>query len=449
MKHHIVIIIALTAFIWSGTGSSQAAIRENEKQTFHITVLNTAGDPHVGMILKISGYGTEYTSDEQGLIEFEHEIHGNNIRTANFYFPENRQKSVKSLRLDEAATDTIIRIDSQEDMVRYKQSGKTFHIRGIVKNGRKPIPNAEVAVQGTGQRTFTNENGEFSIEADYSHTIMVRADRMENKYLDVEPFLANPDEPYTIRMIRKGADRIYASVEEMPEYPGGMKAFFNYVRRKARTTELAEQTQTEGTVMIQFVVEKDGSITSPRIVRSLDAVLDTAALDAVIVMRDWIPAKDHGTVVRCKYSVPIPFKRPKPKEPEKKPETDMTMLKDSLQTDSLQTDSVRMDMPGHFAPISVRDSLPGDSVREKLTLKTDSLFADSIIVQKADTLRTDSLTQASQQAATEVKPKKRNIFVRFFRWLFGIKDKEEVPKDSSPEQTPAIKEEIPAANTEN
>lgn len=441
MKHHIVIIIALTAFIWSGTGSSQAAIRENEKQTFHITVLNTAGDPHVGMILKISGYGTEYTSDEQGLIEFEHEIHGNNIRTANFYFPEDRQKSVKSLRLDEAATDTIIRIDSQEDMVRYKQSGKTFHIRGIVKNGRKPIPHAEVAVQGTGQRTFTNENGEFSIEADYSHTIMVRADRMENKYLDVEPFLANPDEPYTIRMIRKGADRIYASVEEMPEYPGGMKAFFNYVRRKARTTELAEQTQTEGTVMIQFVVEKDGSITSPRIVRSLDAVLDTAALDAVIVMRDWIPAKDHGAVVRCKYSVPVPFKRPEPKEPEKLPEN-TAIPKDSLRTDSLAADTAASDSVKMFAPAFAKDSLRIDSLRKILPLRTDSLRLDSLAVRQTDTLQTDSLVQSEQQPAAEVKPKKRNAFVRFFRWLFGIKDKEEeaeaaVPKEKK-EETPAL-----------
>ena len=310
------------------------------------------------MILKVAGYSAEHISDEQGLIEFEQEINPKNIRTANFYFPDNKQKSVKSLRLDEAATDTIIRIDSKEDMIRYKQSGKTFLIKGVVTNGNKPIENAEVAIQGTGKRTFTNQDGEFAIETDYSHAVMVRAERMENKYLSASIFLENPDKPYTIRMTRKGSDRIYSNAEQMPEYPGGMKAFFNYVNRKARTAELAEKTQTEGAVVVQFIVEKDGSITSPRIVRGLHAALDTAALDAIIVMRDWIPAKDHGAVVRCKYSVPVPFKRPKPKEP------------------------------------------------------------------------------------AEVKPKKRNAFVRFFRWLFGIKDKEEeaeaaVPKEKK-EETPAL-----------
>ena len=85
---------------------------------------------------------------------------------------------------------------------------------------------------------------------------MIRAERMENKYLDIESFLQNPNQPLEIRMTKKGADRVYHVVEKMPEYPGGMKAFFNYIRRKAHTTELAEETQKEGAVMIQFIVEK-------------------------------------------------------------------------------------------------------------------------------------------------------------------------------------------------
>lgn len=83
-----------------------------------------------------------------------------------------------------------------------------------------------------------------------------------------------------------------------------MKAFFNYIRRKAHTTELAEETQKEGAVMIQFIVEKDGSITSPSIVRGLDARLDTAALDAIIVMPDWIRLRNMGLT----YAVNILFR---------------------------------------------------------------------------------------------------------------------------------------------
>ena len=260
---------------------------ENKKQRFRITVLNTGGEPQQGIILKVAGYSSEYISDEQGLIDFEQSTDNNYVRTANFYFPTDKNRTIKSLRLDEAAQDTIIRIDRPEDLARFKQSGKTLLVNGVLKEGGKPVPHAEISIQGTGKRTFSNAQGEFSIEADYSHLIMIRAERMENKYLDIESFLQNPNQPLEIRMTKKGADRVYHVVEKMPEYPGGMKAFFNYIRRKAHTTELAEKTQKEGAVMIQFIVEKDGSITSPSIVRGLDARLDTAALDAIIVMPDY------------------------------------------------------------------------------------------------------------------------------------------------------------------
>lgn len=177
MKHYIATALILTAFIFAGNNYGRAHVAEEKKQTFRITVLNTDGSPQNGMILKISGYGTEYTSNEEGLFEFEHEINEKNIRTGNFYFPDDKQKSVKSLRLDKAATDTIIRINSQEDLIRYKQSGKTFQISGIVKNSGRPIANAEISIQGTGRRASTDANGEFVIEADYNHVVMIRAEK--------------------------------------------------------------------------------------------------------------------------------------------------------------------------------------------------------------------------------------------------------------------------------
>ena len=444
MKHPIAIVFLLIASAFAGTNGMKANEAEDKKQTFHITVLSTAGNPQTGMIMKILGYSTEYVSDEEGLFEFEHEIREKNIRTANFYFPDNKQKSVKSLRLDEAARDTILRIDSREDLIRYKQSGKTFPVTGIVKNGGKPIAHAEVAIQGTGRRTFTDSEGKFTIEADYNHTVTVRAAGMENRYLDASLFLAVPDKPYTVSMTRKGADRIYASVEQMPQYPGGMKAFFNYIRRKVRPEELAVQTQTEGTVMIQFVVEKDGSITSPHIVRSLHTELDTVALNAVTVMRDWIPAKDHGTVVRCKYSVPVTFRLPEPEEPEKKPEGNSILPKDSLRTDSLLTDSISV-LTDSLA-IAISDSLRTDSLQQILPPATDSLRIDSLSVQKPDSMQTDSTTRVTE--VSPAKPKKRSAFVEFFRRLFGIKDKEEKARTTEPEQKPAEQKDIPPTETE-
>lgn len=412
MRHFLYILFGFAVFLIT-VANLKASSLENKQQHFRITVLNTGGEPQQGIILKVLGYSTEYVSDEHGLIDFEQTNDNNYIRTASFYFPTDKNKSVKTLRLDEAAQDTIIRIDRPEDLARFKQSGKTFPISGIVKEGGRPIPHAEISIQGTGKHTFSNSQGKFSIEADYSHPIMIRAEKMENKYLDIETFLNRPDQPLDIYMTRKGADRIYNVVEKMPEYPGGMKAFFSYIRKKARTTELAEKTKKEGAVMIQFIVEKDGSITSPSIVRGLDARLDTAALDAIIVMPDWIPAKDHGINVRCKYSVPIPFKRPKPTLPAKPAvaakKSAEKVLKDSLHItqDSLTHDTLQVMTP-----------LSADS------LTTDSLNTDTTLVVKNDTTLIKPSAQTTPSAeTTEEKPKKRNFLIRFFRWLFGIKDK--------------------------
>ena len=436
MKHLIYIFAGLICCLVT-LPQVGASPLENKKQRFRITVLNTGGEPQQGIILKVAGYSSEYISDEQGLIDFEQSIDNNYVRTANFYFPTDKNRTVKSLRLNEAAQDTIIRIDRPEDLARFKQSGKTLLVNGVLKEGGKPVPQAEISIQGTGKRTFSNAKGEFSIEADYSHLIMIRAERMENKYLDIESFLQNPNQPLEIRMTKKGADRVYHVVEKMPEYPGGMKAFFNYIRRKAHTTELAEETQKEGAVMIQFIVEKDGSITSPSIVRGLDARLDTAALDAIIVMPDWIPAQEHGVNVpaqehgvnvRCKYSVPVPFKKPKPAPPvAPKPTTDIK--KDSIAVPSVPADSLAQDTILQVIPMPSADSLA-----------TDTLATDTTVVASADStaIQKETAASLSTSEATEVKPKKRNFIVRFFRWLFGIKDKENTPAESKEEKTSEV-----------
>lgn len=79
---------------------------------------------------------------------------------------------------------------------------------------------------------------------------------MENQSLSIQPFLQNTSEPYPIRLQPKGSNRIYTSVEEMPEYPGGMKAFQEYLDRKITYPEALKKNKTEGIVIIQFVVEK-------------------------------------------------------------------------------------------------------------------------------------------------------------------------------------------------
>ena len=399
---------------------------EEDKETeFRITILKTNGEPQVGMILKINGRSDKYLSNEQGVITFQYKIDKSYNRLANIYFPGDETKAATSFVLKETETSKTIYLDSQEDIASFKQNNKTVTIEGFVKDSsQKPIQGAIISIQGTGRKVLSDEIGLFRIEADYNHPITIRAERMENRSLNITTFLQHPDEPYTVIMYRKNSTRIYSVVEEMPEYPGGMKAFVNYLKRKLVYPPQAKKENLEGVVAVQFVVEKDGRITSPTIVRSLRADMDSAALTAIRNMPNWIPAREHGMRVRCKYSVPVQFKieRPKP-APKKTPLATDTIAapKDSLGTDSLATDSLK------------KIVLPGDSLlKDSLRIKPDSLLqrGDSLLLQPDSlTVLNDSLVVSNDSIAAQPttdqpadKPKKRNIFVRFFRWLFGIKD---------------------------
>lgn len=399
---------------------------EEDKETeFRITILKTSGEPQVGMILKINGRSDKYLSNEQGVITFQYKIDKSYNRLANIYFPGDETKAATSFVLKETETSKTIYLDSQEDIASFKQNNKTVTIEGFVKDSsQKPIQGAIISIQGTGRKVLSDEIGLFRIEADYNHPITIRAERMENRSLNITTFLQHPDEPYTVIMYRKNSTRIYSVVEEMPEYPRGMKAFVNYLKRKLVYPPQAKKENLEGVVAVQFVVEKDGRITSPTVVRSLRADMDSAALTAIRNMPNWIPAREHGMRVRCKYSVPVQFKieRPKP-APKKTPLATDTIAapKDSLVTDSLATDSLK------------KIVLPGDSLlKDSLRIKPDSLLqrGDSLLL-RPDSLTTlnDSLVVSNDSIAAQPttdqpadKPKKRNIFVRFFRWLFGIKD---------------------------
>lgn len=341
---------------------------EEDKETeFRITILKTSGEPQVGMILKINGRSDKYLSNEQGVITFQYKIDKSYNRLANIYFPGDETKAATSFVLKETETSKTIYLDSQEDIASFKQNNKTVTIEGFVKDSsQKPIQGAIISIQGTGRKVLSDEIGLFRIEADYNHPITIRAERMENRSLNITTFLQHPDEPYTVIMYRKNSTRIYSVVEEMPEYPGGMKAFVNYLKRKLVYPPQAKKENLEGVVAVQFVVEKDGRITSPTIVRSLRADMDSAALTAIRNMPNWIPAREHGMRVRCKYSVPVQFKKERPKPaPKKTPLATDTIAapKDSLGTDSLTTDSLK------------KIVLPGDSLlKDSLRIKPDSLL---------------------------------------------------------------------------
>ena len=103
-------------------------------------------------------------------------------------------------------------------------------------------------------------------------------------------------------------EKVFEVVEQMPSFPGGDKALMDFLSNNVKYPVVAQENGVQGRVVISFVVEKDGSITDVRVVRSVDPSLDKEAARVVKSMPKWIPGKQNGAAVRVKYNVPVSFR---------------------------------------------------------------------------------------------------------------------------------------------
>ena len=104
------------------------------------------------------------------------------------------------------------------------------------------------------------------------------------------------------------ADAIHEVVDEPPSFPGGDAAQIAFLSNNLRYPAVAMEQGIQGRVVTQFVVEKDGSITDVKLVRSLDPMLDKEAVRLVKSMPKWTPGKLNGSPVRAKCILPISFR---------------------------------------------------------------------------------------------------------------------------------------------
>lgn len=103
-------------------------------------------------------------------------------------------------------------------------------------------------------------------------------------------------------------ENAYDVVEQMPEFPGGMKELLKFLQDNVKYPESAMKKNVQGRVIVQFVVEKDGTPTEFNVVRSVDPDLDAEALRVLKTMPKWKPGMQRGEVVRVKFTVPVAFK---------------------------------------------------------------------------------------------------------------------------------------------
>ena len=113
-----------------------------------------------------------------------------------------------------------------------------------------------------------------------------------------------------------GEVELFKMVEEMPRFPGcednnkscADKKMLEFIYQNLRYPALARENGVEGTVVVSFIVEKNGKITEPKIVREIGGGCGDEVMRVVNLMPTWIPGKQRGEVVRVQYNLPVRFK---------------------------------------------------------------------------------------------------------------------------------------------
>jgi len=148
-----------------------------------------------------------------------------------------------------------------------------------------------------------NEAGESATYGSDSNASTSMADKAGESDESEDPAL--PENSY----MDDSGNIIYLSAEVQPAYPGGKEEMMKYLRKNLKYPSTAKNNKSEGTVMVEFVVQEDGSITNVKTVKPLeDEALNEEAVRVVSEMPTWAAGKQNGAPVHVKYTLPITFK---------------------------------------------------------------------------------------------------------------------------------------------
>lgn len=103
-------------------------------------------------------------------------------------------------------------------------------------------------------------------------------------------------------------DKVFTVVEQQAEYEGGLEAMYRFIAKNVRYPSNSKRMGVQGSVFISFVVDRDGTLSSVEVIKSLHTELDKEALRVVKMMPPWKPAKQNGKSVRSRFVLPIKFK---------------------------------------------------------------------------------------------------------------------------------------------
>ncbi len=163
----------------------------------------------------------------------------------------------------------------------------------VIKKDEEVKPDEELKTQDELMSTKT-AIGTFDVKGN---------DDANGEILKAKEVIAEPEPPK-----HEEENKVFDIVEQQPLFPGGPTALMKYLSENTKYPVVAQENGVQGRVTVQFVVEKDGSISDVHVLRGVDPSLDKEAVRVVKSMPRWTPGKQNGITVRVNYRVPVLFR---------------------------------------------------------------------------------------------------------------------------------------------
>lgn len=163
----------------------------------------------------------------------------------------------------------------------------------VIKKDEEVKPDEELKTQDELMSTKT-AIGTFDVKGN---------DDANGEIIKAKEVIAEPEPPK-----HEEENKVFDIVEQQPLFPGGPAALMKYLSENTKYPVVAQENGVQGRVTVQFVVEKDGSISDVHVLRGVDPSLDKEAVRVVKSMPRWTPGKQNGITVRVNYRVPVLFR---------------------------------------------------------------------------------------------------------------------------------------------
>ena len=301
------------------------------------------------------------------------------VAVAAFARPEvsNEFNEISSVKVNDLTS--IVKTDEVKSLE--NSSDEKFVLDGLVMKypAQKPLVGASVVIRGTTIGTTSDADGKFQLSVNKGDVVVVSFVGLQTQFVPVEGnsnlvvwmrddvqkmeemVVYAPDSSEAeneergpvvfdmpIEKIEKDAaseneGTVYSTVEQMPMFPGGMQAAMEFLGKNMKYPVAAQKAKIEGRVIVQFVVDKDGSITKAQVVNSVSPELDAEAIRVVSLMPKWNPGKQRGKAVPVMFTMPITFRlqTPQPKAEEDNPPYHQLSLKVGKDVDEKTVDEIK------------------------------------------------------------------------------------------------------------